>query len=200
MKRFVNMKLAIKEVLILLTSSFLLALAVNFFIATFNLTPGGTTGMAISLSIVTGIEVATTSLLITIPLLIIGSLFLGQNYGLKTLIIVLATPFFINLLPMIKVVDNIIISGVCGGVIVGIAISLAIMIKASTGGTDLIAMLLHKLIPQLKISNWLLIIDGLVVVSSAILTKQLTLAIYSAITLLVINLTIKLILNRGGVE
>ncbi len=194
------MKSKINQFLILICSSFLIALAVNFFIGVHNLTPGGTTGMAISLSILTGIEIASASLWITVPLIVIGAIFLGQNYGIKTLVIVFVAPFFMSLMPMQALFANPLISGVFGGILVGLAISLAISIKCSTGGTDLIAMLLNKFIPKMKISNWLLLVDGLVVVSSAALTGELTFALYSAITLLVINVTIKITLNKLGVE
>ncbi len=194
------MKSKIKQFLVLICSSFLIALAVNFFIGVHNLTPGGTTGMAISLSILTGIEIASASLWITVPLIIIGAIFLGQNYGIKTLVIVFVAPFFMSLMPMQELFTNPLISGVFGGILVGLAISFAISIKCSTGGTDLIAMLLNKFIPKVKISNWLLLVDGLVVISSAALTGELTLALYSAITLLVINVTIKITLSKLGVE
>ncbi len=194
------MILKIKSIFLLICSSFLIALAVNFFIAVHDLTPGGTTGMAISLSIITGIEIAKASLIITIPLIIIGALLLGQNYGLKTVIIVIMSPIFMNLLPMKMLIDNTLVSGIVGGVLVGSAIAIAITNQCSTGGTDLIAMLINKYIPKIKISSWLLLIDGLVVISSSFLTGKFILALYSAITLVIINITIKIILKKMGVE
>ncbi len=180
----------------LTSSSLLIAIAVNFFIGVYQLTPGGTTGMAISLSILSGLDTAITSLMITVPLLIIGALFLGQSYGMKSLTFVLGVPFFISILPSFKVINNIFLSGIIGGIIVGIAIAIAIKNGTSTGGTDSIAIMLNKGFGKLKISSWLLLIDGIVVASSGLLTGEIYLTFYSAITLIIINITIRLFIKK----
>ncbi len=184
------------SILELIVSSLLIAIAVNFFIGIYNLTPGGTTGMAISLSIITGIDTSITSLLITVPLFLIGTFFLGQNYGFKSLIIVLGVPIFISILPSVKLINSILLSGIIGGMLVGIAISIAIKNKTSTGGTDSIAIMLNKIFSKVKISTWLLLVDSLVVLSSSFLTKEIILSLYSAITLIIINITIRIFIKN----
>lgn len=189
-----------KSISLLLIASFLIALAVNFFIAGYNLTPGGITGLAISMSILTNLSVSTASLIITIPLLLIGAKVLGQSYGLKTLIVILSMPLFMAILPMNMVITNVLLSGIIGGIFVGLGISIAIYDQCSTGGTDLIAMVLNKLVPRMKISSWLLLVDGIIVLSSAILTGEIKLALYSFISLLTINVTIRILLKLWKVE
>lgn len=181
----------IKDIILLLLSSLLMAIAVNFFIAGYSLTPGGTTGISICLSIITGVSVSVASLLITVPLLILGSLVLGQAYGVKTLLVIIAMPIFMAILPEQMIISNILISGMIGGCFAGVGISIAIYDNCSTGGTDLIAMVLNKYFPRFKIASWMLLIDSMVVLSSGLLTNKIMTAVYSGISLLVINLVIR---------
>lgn len=186
----------IKDYLWITLSGILTAMAVNFFFKEHNLAPGGITGASIIGSNFTGIPVEVMSLSISIPLLIMGIIFLGKSFGIKTLYITLITPVFLNLIPEIHVTDNLLIAGIIGGLLVGTAIGIAIVRNCATGGTDLAAMLINKVVKFVKLPIILFILDGTIVVGSGVISKNFMISVYSLLSLFVIINTINFITNK----
>ncbi len=180
-----------KDILFLTLSAFLTAVAVQLFFKEVAFTPGGVTGLSIVLSALTSIEVEVVSLMISIPLLILGTVILGGQFGMKTLVITLLIPLFLNLIPQRGISDNLIVISLVGGILVGLSISLAIWRKCATGGTDIIAMLIHKCLPRIKVSVALFVVDMTIVLCSWLISGSYVTAIYSALSLGVIIITIQ---------
>ena len=170
----------------------LTAFAVRFFFSPFLLTPGGITGLSISVSTITNIPVDIISLSISIPLLIISTLVLGKSFGIKTLYITLLTPVCIRLVPSLTITSNTLIASVLGGILVGVSIGLALSRSAATGGTDIIALLINKIFKKLDVPTILFILDISIVLSSWAISKDFKTSIYSALSLLVIMQSIKI--------
>lgn len=160
------------------------------------LAPGGITGLSLVLSTLTKIEVSTMSLIVSVPLLVISTVVLGKGFGIKTLAIILLTPLWMRILPQVHLLAALpeipqwIISGVVGGILIGTSIYLAIKSDAATGGTDVLALLIQKLMPNAKLSNIILVLDGLIIVSTAMIHKNILLAVFSFISLYVITQTL----------
>ncbi len=171
-------------------SSLLTAIAVRFFFTEYALTPGGITGLSIVLHKMTGISVEMMSLLISIPLLIIATLFLGGKFGMKTLYVVFAIPFFLNIIPQIHSTNSILVASILGGFLVGIAIALACWRKCATGGTDTLAMIIQRVLQKIKLPVIIFVLDISIVCSSLLISKQWITSVYSAIALVVIVGTI----------
>lgn len=194
------MKEKLIDFILLTISAFLTAFAVRFFFAQHFLTPGGITGLSITLSSVTNISVSVISLCISLPLLIISTLFFGGEFGVKTLYVTLAVPLALKIVPAINITDSILLAAVVGGLLVGVAIGLAILRKGATGGTDVLAMIVHKFVKNVEIPVILFILDILVVLASMLISHDVMTSIYSAIALFVIMQTIKLTLKVGENE
>ncbi len=180
----------------ILLSSLLTAIVVNFLFMHDGLAPGGITGLSLVLSTLTNIEVSTMSLMVSVPLLVISTVVLGKGFGIKTLAIILLTPLWMRILPQVHVlaflpeIPQWIISGLVGGILIGTSIYLAIKSDAATGGTDVLALLIQKLIPNVKLSNIILVLDGLIIVSTAMIHKNILLAVFSFISLYIITQTL----------
>ena len=172
----------IKDYLLITISAFLMALAVNFFFAEHTLAPGGITGLSVVLSTFLSMPVENISLGISMPLLVMGLLFLGKGFGIKTLYITLMGPLFLKVIPQTHITDNLLVAGVIGGLLVGTAIGIAIIRGCSTGGTDLVAMLINKVIKFLKLPVILFMLDGFIIVASGIISKNFMISIYSLIS------------------
>lgn len=188
----------IKDYLLITISAFLMALAVNFFFAEHTLAPGGITGLSVVLSTFLSMPVENISLGISIPLLVMGLLFLGKGFGIKTLYITLMGPLFLKVIPQTHITDNLLVAGVIGGLLVGTAIGIAIIRGCSTGGTDLVAMLINKVIKFLKLPVILFMLDGFIIVASGIISKNFMISIYSLISLLLIIKTIGFVTTKFG--
>lgn len=186
----------IKDYLLITISAFLMALAVNFFFAEHTLAPGGITGLSVVLSTFLSIPVENISLGISMPLLVMGLLFLGKGFGIKTLYITLMGPLFLKVIPQTHITDNLLVAGVIGGLLVGTAIGIAIIRGCSTGGTDLVAMLINRIIKFLKLPVILFMLDGFIIVASGIISKNFMISIYSLISLLLIIKTIGFVTTK----
>ena len=186
------MKEKITDFVMLSIACILTAFAVRFFFSPFLLTPGGITGLSISVSTITNIPVDIISLSISITLLIISTLVLGKSFGIKTLYITLLTPVCIRLVPSLTITSNTLIASVLGGILVGVSIGLALSRSAATGGTDIIALLINKIFKKLDVPTILFILDISIVLSSWAISKDFKTSIYSALSLLVIMQSIKI--------
>lgn len=177
-------------------SSLLMALAVMLFFKEHMLAPGGITGMSIVVNALTGIPVEYVSLGISAPLLLMAILFLGKSFGIKTLYITLTAPLFLKIIPQTHVTSNLLLAGIAGGLLVGISIGIAIVRGCATGGTDLLAMLINKVITRVKLPVILFILDGIVVIGSGLISKNYMVSLYSLISLFVIINSINFITKR----
>lgn len=179
-------------------SAILTAMAVNMLFRFTGLAPGGITGLCIIFSTITHIPVDIMTLCISVPLLVLGIIFLGKNFGIKTLYITFLTPLCMRLVPAIPVtsflsnlpVVELAVAGLIGGLLVGAAIGLALNRGCATGGTDLIALLVNHFIHFLPVPKILLFLDGAVVIASGIINKNIMIAVFSFLSLLVIIKTI----------
>ncbi len=186
----------ILDYILITFSSLMMALAVMLFFKEHLLAPGGITGMSIVVNAITGFPVEYVSLGISGPLLIMGILFLGKSFGIKTLYITLTAPLFLKIIPQTHVTDNLLLAGVLGGLLVGISIGIAIVRGCATGGTDLLAMLINKVFKKMKLPVILFILDGIVVIGSGLISKNYMVSLYSLISLFVIINSIGFITKR----
>lgn len=186
----------VKDYLLITISALLMALAVNFFFAEHTLAPGGITGLSVVLSTFLSMPVENISLGISMPLLVMGVLFLGKGFGIKTLYITLMGPLFLKVIPQTHITDNLLVAGIIGGLLVGTAIGIAIIRGCSTGGTDLVAMLINRIIKFLKLPVILFILDGFIIVASGIISNNFMISIYSLISLILIIKTIGFVTTK----
>ena len=185
------MKEKIWDYMWLMISSILIAFAVKFFFQEYSLTPGGITGLAITISSVTNIPIAIISPCISIPMLIISTYFYGGQFGIKTLFVVLTSPIFLKIIPQTHVVNNILLAAIFGGVLVGLSITITIWKKCATGGTDVIAKLLQLIFKKVELPVILFCLDMAIVLSSWMISKNMLTSVFSALSLFIIMQTIK---------
>src|SRR5699024_4353530 len=94
-----------------------------------------------SISIGTGILL----LVLNIPVLIIGWFKIGKGFTIYSVLSVVFSTIFLELLPIITVSEDIMLNAVAGGVITGVGVGLSFKRGASTGGMDIVAMILSRL-------------------------------------------------------
>lgn len=190
----------------LTVSALLSALAVNLIFIFTGLAPGGITGMAIIMSSVTKIPVSTMTLCISVPLLILSFMILGNSFGIKTIFVIIMNPFMMELVPKINLLQylngipniaHLFIGAIIGGILVGLAVGFALNHEGATGGTDVIAILIQHFIPKVKVQTVLFALDGIVVILSGLISKELLVAVFSLVSLLVINRVITFTVNKG---
>lgn len=180
----------------LVVSSLFSALAVNWIFIFTGLAPGGITGMSIIFSTVTHIPVSVMTLCISVPLLLLSFFVLGTSFGFKTVFIIIMNPlmmaivpecditgFFASMNPIIQQT----IAALLGGTLVGLAVGLALNHEGATGGTDVIALLIHHYVNRVQVQTILFLLDGVVVILSGIISKDFMVAFFSLVSLVIIN-------------
>lgn len=197
----------------LLLGSFLFAVGDVMFVNPYKMAPGGVYGVANVLHHVFGWKISYSALIMDIPLLLIGTWILGTRFGAKTVISVISIFFFVWLLEMVwgytPVIHDGILESVSGevnfvpdyflntvvaGIIYGIAIGLIFKSGATSGGSDIIAMILNKY-TKISLGNLVLIVDSLITLTTFIAFKDIRLPIYSIALIFVESKIIDLIID-----
>ena len=194
----INFKNFIKESIGMIVGCILISVALNMFFSPHTIAPGGLSGLSVVLSKVSGLSVSAIMLIMGIPLIFFSIKILGTKNAIKTLIGMLLLSSCISLtssLSQVSVTDDVLLAAITGAILLGLGLGVVFSVDGSTGGTDLIALMINKAIPSIPLSKCLVCIDGLVVMSSGIVNKNLETALYSAISLYVIVKMIDFIIS-----
>lgn len=138
----------IKTTLFIIIGNALLAFLVAAFIIPHDIIMGGTTGIAIVLSRFLPIDTATLVLIQNIGLLILGLVVLGKKFFFTTVASSVMYPVMLGLMQKIpnidKITDDTLLASLFAGVLMGIALGLVMRVGSSTGGMDVVNLVMHK--------------------------------------------------------
>lgn len=168
----------------ILVGSFLIAVGVNWFLLPHKIAAGGASGIGTILYVILGIPVSVTALIINVSLLIAGYKNLSKSSFLKALFGMLGLSLFLEITSIVQPFSNdVLLSSIYGGVVVGIGVGLAVSRNASTGGTDFAAVLLNKLYPRFSVAVYILIIDAIIIVASSVAFEDYSVILYATLSL-----------------
>lgn len=187
--------------------AFILASGFVFFIDPHRIAPGGVYGIGIVVHYLTkglfswapqGLPIGTVGLILNIPLTIIGIKLLGPRFGIKTVIGFILTSVFIDaqhyLFGYEPLVDDALLSSIFGGVLVGFGLGLIFKSKATSGGSDIIAMIIAKY-TRLPLGQLMIYVDSAIVLIALAAFQDWKIPLYSWIVIYitgkVIDMTIQ---------
>ena len=150
-----------------------------------NIAPGGLTGVGVILHyLYAKIPVGTASLVLNIPLFIIGYRSIGRIFAFRSLIATVLFSLCIDIFPLGCMTENPLLGTLFGGILLGIGLGLILRGGATTGGSDMIARMVHKRFTFITVGAFLFAVDFLVVVVSGFVigTEQ---ALYALINIYV---------------
>ena len=158
----------------ILVGTGLMALSANLFYTPSNMVPGGFTGLAILLQEVTkglvdgGIPVWLGNVIFNIPLIILAIVIRGWFFMRRTFVAAVLFTGWLYVVPeMGPVPENLFLTSVIGGSLMGLGLGVVFLGKATTGGTDTVAALIQHFFPHLKTSSIFPVLDGIVIALSA---------------------------------
>lgn len=156
------------------------------FINPYNFVPGGVYGLAIVMhNIFPAIQVGTFGYMFDVPLMIIALMIFGSKFGFRTVMAAAYTPGFMNLLTSLvyptpeamesldpalllggnlNLSNDLLVAALLGALLTGIGMGIVVRQQATTGGTDIVAMLLQKY-AGIKFSTGIFYADGFVVLA-----------------------------------
>ena len=178
-----------REMITIVIGCIIVAVGFVFFINPYNIVPGGVYGLGIVLhNIFPSIQVGTFGYMFDIPLLTIAILLFGKQFGGRTLFAAFIIPGLMNIVTAlayptkeamqsldpsllvngaIDLSDHLMLACILGGTIIGAGLGLVVRSNATTGGTDIVAMILNKFF-HLQFSRGVLLADSCVVLAGLV--------------------------------
>lgn len=185
---------------LIVIGSFILAAGFVFFINPYNIVPGGVYGIGIVVHHLTagmfsfwptGIPIGLFGLVLNVPLTIIGIKILGPRFGIKTIVGFVLTSVFMDLLTMIVgekdplgLEGDILMACVFGGVLIGFGLGLIFKAKATSGGSDIVAMIIAKY-TRLPLGQLMIYVDSVIVLFGLAVFQDWKIPLYSWIVIFI---------------
>ena len=139
-----------KRVVVICVAAVLMAVNIKSFVRTGGLYPGGVTGISILLQAIferfLGVEVpfSVINLLLNAGPVYIGFRFIGKKFTLLSCLMIVINSFLTDIIPAQIITYDILLISIFGGIINGLAISMCLMVSATSGGTDFISIYLSE--------------------------------------------------------
>ena len=208
---------------LLVVGSALFAIGDVIFVNPYMMAPGGTYGLSNVFNTLWPWKISFYAICMDIPLLIIGTLVLGPKFGIKTIIstiLIFAFTFVLENVwgysPLIHdgaitptrvseamvpvpngggwFMPDYFLNTVVGGIVYGIAIGLIFRSGATSGGSDIISMILHKY-TKISLGTLVMIVDCIITLSTLVAFGDIRLPIYSAILIFIEGKVINLVVD-----
>ena len=192
-----GVKINFADVSVITVGSLLTALGINLFLAPNKIAAGGVSGIAIILHYLIKVPIGATMLAINVILFIMAFLILGRSFGLKSIYATVILSVFVDglaqIIPNSWAVQDLLLAVLFGDFLTGIGIAMVLSRDASTGGTDIIAMILTKF-TGIDVGKTLLFVDFLVTLFAAISFGKI-IGMYSLLAVIVNTTTINYVLE-----
>ena len=179
----------------ILAASALYAAAIALFLDPNHLAPGGVSGIAIIINQLTQIPTGTLILIMNVPLMALGMWKLGFRFLLSTLVAVISSSIFTNLLaPYGPLTTDPLLAACAGGALLAVGMGLLFKLGATSGGTDILIRVIKLKYKHLKTGSLFLITDCCVIAASALVFRNVDLALYAAIATILSSFCLDLVL------
>ena len=196
--------------------AFILAMGFVLFTNPYKIIPGGVYGLGRVLHhLIPSIQTGTFGLLFDVPLTITAILVFGRQFGAKTIYAALITPVFMNAMTSflgedpadgISIIstqfnfsDNVFFAALCGGLLIGVGCGFILRAGATSGGTDIISMLIVKF-AKTKFSSAMFLVESTIVIIGMIVLGDWKLPLYSLISIFVCARAIDYVLEGASYD
>jgi len=186
----------LKSYTIITIGLFINALSWNAFLIPSKIVGGGVTGLATLIYFASNIPVAASYLVINSILLILAIRILGKSFGIKTIYAILVLTFFFSILPHFinkPVVNDRFMAAIIGGILGGVSIGIVFTQGGSSGGTDIIALIINKY-RTISPGRILLVCDAIIIASSFFIFRSIETIVYGYVTMGVFSYVIDLVI------
>ena len=176
----------------------IMGLSYSLFLIPQHFVPGGVSGLAIILNYFIKLPVGAMIIVLNIPIFIFGLRTMGKKYVLKSLAGMLISSVMIDLFNQVLKVpaatDNKILASIYGGILLGIGLGIVFRGHASTGGSDIVGMVVSKY-TGVSIGYGIMITDFIIISASGFAFRELEAPLYGYIVLFLSTKVIDLILE-----
>ena len=163
-----------KKVIVVLIGALFNSIGLNLFLIPANVYSSGFTGVAQLLSSVLEeytpfyLSTGILLLLLNIPVAILGWIKVGKAFTMYSFLSVAATTFFLEIIPLESLSDDILLNAVFGGVILAVGVGITLKYGASTGGLDIIAMVLSRMKDK-PVGTYFFMLNAIIIMAAGFL-------------------------------
>ncbi len=188
-------KTKINGLFMILLGNFIVACSVSFFILPNDILTGGVAGVSVALKPIIPINPVIMIDILTVGLFVVGAFLLGKRFAMKSIISTICYPacitilsYIVTLFPKGTFVMPAYVATIYAGVVTGIGLGIVFRVGASTGGMDILALILHKYL-KIPEGTSVMIVDSLTVLLG-VLTYGLTPALIGIMSVFVCGVAI----------
>ena len=187
-----------KNILTVFLGTSLSAIALDVFIAPSDIAPGGLSGLAIVVNHLTRLPIGVLILALNIPVIIWGLRHFNKRFMLCSLAGMFLLSVFVDIFAFLpKITEDVLLSAIYGGALMGLGIGLVFSSGWTTGGTDIGAQILKKKFPSVSVGRFVLLIDVFIIAAAGITFRKWEVLLYSAIALYISTFIIDIIVEGG---
>ena len=128
----------------IILGSLIVATAFNLFLIPHEILSSGLSGISMIIGMLTPMNTGVANFLLNFPLLVLGYLKLGRKFIMNTILSVTVISIGLYIIPIIEIAHDVIMSSIFGGVVSGLGIGLIFRCSGSSGGFDVIGMLVAR--------------------------------------------------------
>lgn len=189
-----NVKNISIEVIETIVGAFIMAVATSLFLLPNQLSSGGFAGIATILYYFLKIQMGISILAFNIPLFLFAGYKLGKRFFIKSIIGTITFSLSIDILDKLTpLTQDRFLACIYGGIIIGLGTAIILKANSSTGGSDLISMLVKKYNSDIRTSNVIIIVDTIIVGLNVVFFREIEIGLYSAITIYLMGKMIDII-------
>ncbi len=187
----------VKKIVVIILTGVTGAVGLNFFLIPANVFSAGMTGIAqivgafflqlFGMNIDTGILI----FLLNVPVFILGFLKLGKSAMILSFANVLSVSFFTTFVPVGEVTNNVLMNAITGGVLLGLGGGLSLKYGFTTGGLDIVSLLLSRTTGR-TVGNYIMLLNGAIVVVAGFFFNWES-ALYTIITIFTMGSVVDMI-------
>lgn len=196
----VKLKKLIKELVMISLGCAIYSFAFTHLIVQSKMAEGGGTGIALLIYYITGLPTSQGNLLVNIPLLIMGYKFLTKKTMHYTLYGIGMLTFWIYIFERFHIVLDLggdrLLAALFGGGIAGAGLAIVFLFGGSTGGVDLIALVLNKFY-KTPIARSIQVIDAIIILATLVVLKDIPAILYTLIYIYVLTKMLDIVLEGG---
>ena len=183
----------------ILIGAFVMAVGYVLFISPYKFAPGGVYGIAIVLHHLLGWPIGLVGLAMDIPLTLLGIWILGPRFGAKTVVGFVMLSVWISVLEYLYgyepfVAGQPLLSAIYGGVLVGLGLGLVFKSKATSGGSDIIAMIIAKY-TKLPLGQLMIYVDSVIVLIGWVAFKDPLIPLISWVIIFITGKVVDVVLE-----
>ena len=163
-----------------------------------DMNPGGVSGLAMAVVEIFGVgSVGVLSILINLPLFLLGGLKIGKKFFVGSLMGMVLSSVLIDLLAKIPAPPTEpLLSAIYGTLICGLGLGVVFVCGTSTGGSDILVRLMKLKYRNVPIGQISLVIDGMVVILTGIVFHDISKALYTGIVVFICSKVVDAVVYR----